>query len=179
MRIFYRSEEFDASGRGKFCCPIFSAIWTKKNLLLAILLLLGTAARAEFHLLWEIGTEENPPQVNFDVRHGFSTGNRVSKPAPGQVTRLPGDPQYNPTNNPTADDDFYLAGFYPRGFNALTNDLAVPNTEPNSAFKAQLATNDETNRIHFNLTASQAGNLSRLRLGFQLDLGGFASNSPA
>src|SRR5947208_2472514 len=43
MRIFYRSENFDASKRGDFRCPIFPAVGAKKNLLLSVLLLLGMA----------------------------------------------------------------------------------------------------------------------------------------
>src|SRR3954467_14145418 len=92
------------------------------NALCLVLLLMGGAARGQFQLLWEIGTEINPPQLYFDPRHGFVWMNWRNDPAPGQVTRLPGDPQYSPTNNPAADDDFYMAGFYPAGFNHLTND---------------------------------------------------------
>jgi uncharacterized protein (DUF1800 family) len=146
--------------------------------LLSAMLLQATPLRAEFRLLWEIGTEENPVQFGFDVRHGFAGANRINDPPPGEVTRLPGDPQYNPTNHPPVDDDFYLAGFYPAGFNRLTSNLNVPNTEPNSAFKCQLLTLDQTNRIHFILDSAQAGNLSRLRLGFELDLAAFATNFP-
>jgi uncharacterized protein (DUF1800 family) len=148
-------------------------------LLLGILLLAPAVSRGEFQVLWLIGGEDNPIQFGFDLRYGFAAANRVNDPPPGAVTRLPGDPLYNPTNNPAADDDFYEAGFYPSGFNGLTNDLTVPNTEPNSAFKGELMTPDRTNRIHFNLDATQAGDLSRLRLSFELDLGGFVSGTPS
>src|SRR4051812_7541297 len=144
-----------------------------------LLLFLPPLARADYQTLWLIGDEYNPIQFGIDPRHGFAWGNWANNPAPGAVTRLPGDPLYSPTNNPRADDDFYLAGFYPAGFNGLTNDLPVPNTEPNSAFKCQLETFDTTNRIHFILTPLQAGSFSRLRLSFQLDLGGFSTNSPS
>ena len=140
--------------------------------------LLCAKAHAAFQTLWEIGSEDNPVNFGFDPRHGFSWLNWINDPAPGQVTRLPGDPQYNPTNNPKADDDFYMAGFYPAGFNSLTNDLTVPNTEPNSAFKCQLGTGDSTNRIHFILDPASAGNLSRIRIAFDMDLGGFVTNYP-
>src|SRR6266704_3244717 len=179
LTLFGFLERLRPGPRGDFRRRIFPAICGAKALLLGALLSLQSVSRAEFQFLWEIGTEENPPQINFDVRHGFAHVNWYNDPPPGQVTRLPGDPDYNPTNNPIADDDFYMAGFFPAGFNGLTNDLAVPNTEPNSAFKAQLATNDETNRIHFILSPAQTGNLSRLRLSFELDLGGFATNPPA
>jgi uncharacterized protein (DUF1800 family) len=135
-------------------------------------------AHAEFQTLWEIGSEDNPLSYNFTPRHGLAWLNWNNDPAPGQVTRLLGDPLYSPTNNPKADDDFYLTGFYPAGFNFLTNDLNVPNTEPNSAFKSQLGTGDSTNRIHFILDPASAGNLSRLRVAFDMDLGGFATNYP-
>ncbi len=127
--------------------------------------------------MWLIGSEDNPLEFTFNPRHGFAWANWRNDPPPGQVTRLPGDPDYQPTNNPAADDDFYLAGFYPAGFNGLTNDLNVPNTEPNSAFKCQFATSDGTNRIHFVLEPSVVGSLSRFRVSFELDHGGLAGSN--
>jgi hypothetical protein len=146
--------------------------------LAGLLLLFAFESRADYQTLWLIGGEYNPVQFLFDVRYGFAGANWVNDPAPGAVTRLPGDPLYNSTNNPGADDDFYLAGYYPAGFNGLTTNLPVANTEPNSAFKCQLQTFDRTNRIHFILDPLQAGSLSRLRLGFELDLAGFSTNNP-
>src|ERR1041385_5011519 len=116
---------------------------------LGLLLLLPFKSSAGYETLWLIGGEYNPVQFAIDPRYGFAWPNWINDPPPGAVTRLPGDPLYNPTNNPAADDDFYLAGFYPAGFNGLTNGLPVPNTEPNSAFKCQIASGDRTNRIHF------------------------------
>src|SRR6266576_2982707 len=88
-------------------------------------------SHAEFQLLWQIGSDDNPAQDSFTARHGFAWASTTNQPAPGQVTRLPGDPLYDPVNNPKSDDDFYEAGTYPAGFNGLTNDLTVPSTEPN------------------------------------------------
>src|SRR2546428_11856677 len=111
MQIFYRGGIFGAFGRGHFRSQMFLKLCGARALLLVALLSCATISRAEFQLLWEIGTEDNPVQFSFDVRHGFAGANRLNDPPPGQVTRLPGDPQYNPTNNSPADDDFYLAGF--------------------------------------------------------------------
>jgi len=103
----------------------------------SVILFVGTLnARAGFQLLWQIGGDDNPVQSNYDPRHGFAWGNQKNDQAPGEVTRLPGDPLYNPIYNPAADDDFYEAGTYPAGFNGLTNQLVVPNAEPDSAFEA-------------------------------------------
>src|SRR5262245_14349158 len=119
-------------------CPV--AVRKIAPLLGLLLLLAPSPSRADYQTLWLIGGEYNPAQFGFDVHYGFAGANWVNDPAPGAVTRLPGDPFYNPTNNPRADDDFYLAGSYPAGFNGLTTNLPVANTEPNSAFKCQLQT---------------------------------------
>src|ERR1051326_8762735 len=120
-----------------------------RSLLCLTFFLSWARAHASFQTLWLIGNEDNPVQYSLAPRNGFSWFNANNDPAPGQVTRLPGDPQCNPTNNPRADDDFYMAGFYPSGFNFLTDHLTVSNTEPNSAFKSKIGTDDSTNRIHF------------------------------
>ncbi len=150
-------------------------VYSRRAIVSLIILFIGTLnARAGFDLLWQIGGDDNPVQSNYEPRHGFSWSNLKNDPAPGEVTRLPGDPLYDPANNPMSDDDFYEAGIYPAGFNGLTNDLVVPNAEPDSAFKAQLTNSDLTNRIHFFLDSAQSGPLSRLRLSFELDLAGIS-----
>src|SRR5436190_4332290 len=110
MQTCYLSTNFQAS-LGRFLRPA----------LLLLFCFLQTA-QAGFQTLWEIGSEDNLPKYNFDPRHGLAWPNWRNDPAPGQVTRSPGDPQYSATSNPPSDDDFYLTGFYPAGFNALTND---------------------------------------------------------
>src|SRR5437588_1507445 len=108
------------------------ALTRKLAVVLGLVLLAPTALRAEFQTLWLIGGEDNPAQFSFNLRHGFSPANDINDPPPGKVTRLPGDPLFDPVNNPLADDDFYLAGLYPAGFNGLVGDLSVPNSEPNN-----------------------------------------------
>src|SRR5215831_18749777 len=77
-----------------------------RSLLTVITLFVALAGQAQFQTLWEIGGEDNPVQFGFDPRYGFSWPNWRNDPPPGQVTRLPGDPDYQLTNNPAADDDF-------------------------------------------------------------------------
>jgi uncharacterized protein (DUF1800 family) len=139
------------------------------------LVLTSTAATQP---LWLLGTDDDPYRSGYEPTAEFSQENGQNNRPPGRVTRLPGDPLYNATNNPTADDDFYFAGTFPVGFNGLTTALAVPNAEPASAFERALATSDRTNRIHFFLDAAQAGGSSRLRLSFELLWGGYWMGSP-
>jgi uncharacterized protein (DUF1800 family) len=149
-----------------------SAVRRLQAAFVGVILFAVGVSKAQFQPLWLIGSEDNPVQFTLDTPNGFAPQNWRNDPPPGQVTRLPGDPDYQPTNNPAADDDFYMAGFYPAGFNGLTNDLTVPYTEPDSAFKCQLATFDATNRIHFVLAPGSVGVLSRFRISFEVDRGG-------
>ena len=146
-------------------------------LFLALCSIAATPARAQLRSVWLIGVDEDPFQSGYDATDEFSTENYVNDPRPGMVTRLPGDPLYNATNNPAADDDFYFAGTYPIGFNGLTTNLPVPNPEPDSAWERALTDGDRTNRVHFFLSALQANPLSRLRLSFELVWGGSWNNA--
>jgi len=145
---------------------------------LAILLLVVAGAQAGLVTVWQIGIDGDPYASGYNATGEFSQENFVNDLRPGQVTRLPGDPLYAGTNNPTADDDFYLAGTYPAGFNGLLSTLTVPNNEPDSAFERALTDGDRTNRIHFFLSAAQAGAQSRLRLSFDLVWGGVWLGEP-
>src|SRR6185369_16692394 len=118
--------------------------------------------RADQMPVWQIGQDEDPFQSGYNATDEFSVENYVNDPRPGKVTRLPGDPLYNATNNPTADDDFYFAGTYPIGFNGLTTNLPVAFNEPDIAWERALTDGDKTNRVHFFLTSAQAGLQSRL-----------------
>src|SRR5437870_4116851 len=111
-------------------------------LLCASLFLTASGARADLQPVWQIGVDDDPFQSSYNPTHEFSSENYINDARPGQVTRLPGDSLYNATNNPTADDDFYLAGTYPVGFNGLTSVLTVPNNEPDSAFERALTDGD-------------------------------------
>ena len=130
--------------------------------LVCLSLIFTLGIRAE--TLWQIGDPEDRFSPGYNPADEFSPENGRNDPAPGLVTRLFGDPLYNPGKNPGADDDFYTAGIYPKGFNKLTNALSVPNSEPYSAWERALTEYDRTNRVHFILNAKQAGPLSRLRL---------------
>jgi uncharacterized protein (DUF1800 family) len=144
----------------------------KPILLASFALSLACAAHAALQPVWQVGIDDDPFQSAYQPTSEFAPENNENDRPPGSVTRLPGDPLFNATNNPTADDDFYFAGTFPLGFNALTAPLLVPNAEPAEAFERALATDDSTNRIHFFLDAEQAGAASRLRLSFELLYGG-------
>ena len=72
------------------------ALTRKLAVVLGLVLLAPTALRAEFQTLWLIGGEDNPAQFSFNLRHGFSPANDINDPPPGKVTRLPGDPLFDP-----------------------------------------------------------------------------------
>src|SRR3954451_24231953 len=113
------------------------------------------SAHAAMQTVWRIGTNDDPLASSYVPNQEFGPENSINDLPPGKVTRLPGDPLYNATNNPAADDDFYEPGTYPAGFNNLLNTLVVPNAEPDSVFKTGLTTYDSTNRIHFFLDSLQ------------------------
>lgn len=141
------------------------------------LLAFAAAARGDLQSVWRIGLDEDPFASGYNATDEFDSENYVNDPRPGRVTRVPGDPLYNPGNNPERDDDFYFAGTYPVGFNGLTTNLPVAFAEPdlggtNSAWERALTDGDRTNRVHFFLTAAQVGAQSRLRLSFELVGGG-------
>ena len=120
---------------------------------------------------WTIGVRNAvPSHAEFAIENGRAD------PAPGKVTRLPGDPQYATASNPTADDDFYFAGLYPIGFNGLIQPLQVPNDEPAVAWERALTTRDRTNRMHFHLKPSQVASGARLRLRYRMSSGGGVLN---
>jgi hypothetical protein len=115
----------------------------------------------------------NPARSRWDigVRNGgnaeFSQENGRVDPVPGRVSRVPGDPEYSPTANATADDDFYFAGEYPAGFNGLAGPLRVPNDEPIMAWERALTTSDRANRFHVHLAQHQVAPGVTLRLSFR------------
>ncbi|MBX3731534.1 MAG: cadherin-like domain-containing protein [Verrucomicrobiae bacterium] len=126
--------------------------------------------------LWQIGVDDDPAVLPYGPFKEFSQENGRNDAPPGQVTRLPGDPQYSATANPTADDDFYIAGTYPAGFNGLTAALNVPNSEPSVAWERGLTLGDRTNRVHFVLGAAQVASGARLRLTVEFATGGWSLN---
>ncbi len=139
---------------------------------------LAWIASATAATVWQIGVDDDPFVAGYNPVAEFSEPNYVNDAAPGRVTRLPGDPLYQAGNNPVSDDDFYLAGTYPPGFNRLPTALVVPNQEPNVAFKRAVIDGDNTNRIHFFLNSLQAGATSRLRLDCELAWSGGWLHAP-
>lgn len=153
---------------------MFLAIARRAIFLFAALSFAGLvpSARADLQTVWQIGVDDDPFAAGYNPTQEFSSENYINDAKPGQVTRLPGDPLYVATNNPTADDDFYCAGTFPAGFNGLTSPLVVPNQEPDSAWERALTDSDLTNRVHFFMNSAQTNKLSRLRLSFELVWGG-------
>lgn len=139
---------------------------------------LALAATAAPQVVWQIGVDEDPFAAGYEATDEFAVENYVNDSRPGKVTRWPGDPLYHAGSNPDRDDDFYCAGTYPPGFNGLTTNLPVAFNEPNPAWERALTDGDRTNRVHFLLTAAQAGALSRLRLSLELVWGGVWQGAP-
>jgi uncharacterized protein (DUF1800 family) len=172
--------------RGSFArCWLFPLylFWTPILLFIRRLLGLGLllttlAGYGQLQTVWQIGVDEDPLGSGYDATDEFSQENFINDLRPGKVTRLPGDPLYNATNNPARDDDFYCAGTYPIGFNGLTTNLPVAFNEPDIAWERALTDGDRTNRVHFFLSSAQAGALSRLRLSFELVWGGVWYGAP-
>ncbi|MFO1460435.1 MAG: hypothetical protein U1G08_13630 [Verrucomicrobiota bacterium] len=127
---------------------------------------------ASLRYLWQIGTESNPGSSA-----EFSVQNNVNDLAPGKVTRLASDPEYNAVSNPTADDDYYFSGIYPAGFNKLTSLIQVPNDEPSTAWEHSHTLGDLTNRIHFRLGPAQVVGSSQLRFSFKFHTAARYSNN--
>src|SRR5262245_43696381 len=75
-------------------------------------------------LVWQVGVDDDPYAAGYNATGEFSVENYINDPPPGRVT-LPG----NPPGNPGPDDDFYFAGTYPAGFNALLSTRVVTNSE--------------------------------------------------
>src|ERR1051325_4524860 len=156
---------------------MFSAAARQVALLTASSLLAGAACGAPV-TVWQIGVDEDPFASGYNATDEFSVENYVNDARPGRVTRLPGDPLYNATNNPTADADFYCAGTFPKFFNGLTTNMTVTFQEPDSAWERALTDGDRTNRVHFFLNSAQTNALSRLRLSFDLVWGGSWTGAP-
>ncbi|MBL9173752.1 MAG: hypothetical protein JNL10_09480, partial [Verrucomicrobiales bacterium] len=127
---------------------------------------------ATLRYLWQIGTEATPGNSG-----EFSSQNNINDLAPGKVTRLASDPEYNAGTNPTADDDYYFEGIYPAGFNNLTSLIQVPNDEPTTAWESSHTLGDLTNRIHFRLGPAQVVGGSQLRFSFKFYTGARYSNN--
>ncbi|MBN8248433.1 MAG: ThuA domain-containing protein [Verrucomicrobia bacterium] len=131
---------------------------------------------AGLRTVWSIGVDDSPSVLPYNPHGEFSNQNGRNDARPGAVTRGPGDPVYdaNPSANPAADDDFYVAGAYPAGFNGLGAPLLVPTDEPATAWERGHTEGDRTNRFHLVLGVAQTGSATRFRLTLEFATGGFS-----
>ena len=136
------------------------------------------AALEPFRVAWQVGVDDDPLREPYAPYGEFSMENGRADPAPGAVTRLPGDPSHQASGNPGPDDDYYCAGIYPAGFNGLRFPLDVPQQEPFTAWERSLTHADRTNRIHFILSGAQANPGSRLRLNLEFSSCGYWLRAP-
>ena len=130
------------------------------------------ALEVEERSVIQVGVDDDPAVLPYSPIREFSVENGRRDPAPGGVTRLPRDPLFDAAKNPGADDDFYVRGIYPRGFNGLTDRLVVPNDEPPSAWERALTVGDPTNRLNFRLTEAQASPGTWIRVVAEFPIGG-------
>ncbi|MBN8247930.1 MAG: hypothetical protein J0L84_10855, partial [Verrucomicrobia bacterium] len=137
----------------------------------------STVAMAERNSWW-IGVDDSPLNPPYNPTAEFGTVNNLNDVPPGQVTRLPGDPEYV-APGASRDDDFYTRGIYPAGYNGLTSYLVVPSDEPFNVWESSLTHLDRTNRFHFRLREEQADGTGLLRLRFEFTSGNTFSNGVA
>jgi uncharacterized protein (DUF1800 family) len=104
----------------------------------------STAASAPV-TVWQLGSDDN--SLSPFSQESFGPNN-----APGSAT--------------AKDDDYYLAGIHPSPIGTLAGD------EPIANFERAITSGDPRNRIHFPLSAAQAGANSRLKLSIDLTGGG-------
>ncbi|MBX3732476.1 MAG: hypothetical protein KF791_07765 [Verrucomicrobiae bacterium] len=72
--------------------------------------------------VWQLGVDDDPA-VLYQPTREFSVQSGLKESPPGVVTRLPGDPEYSATANPSADDDYYFAGRCTLWVNGLSREL--------------------------------------------------------
>jgi hypothetical protein len=147
--LFRRIWDHDSNGFPSYHMPPLGTAVINTN---------GASLVAEFvdwarpRTVWAIGTS-GPTSAPWSE---FSIEDRIHTPAPGVVTRMEGDPLYDPAANPAMDDDYYTEGEYPVGFNGLQSHLTVYWDEPWTAFERALTMTDTENRIHFVTSAGPA-----------------------
>ncbi|MBX3732514.1 MAG: hypothetical protein KF791_07965, partial [Verrucomicrobiae bacterium] len=123
--------------------------------------------------VWMLGLDDHPAVLPYTPTAEFSAENGRNDAPPGNVSRIPGDPQYVAGTNPGADDDYYFAGVYPAGFNGLTGERQVPNDEPWWAWERAHTIGDRTNRVHLVFGAAQVAAAARVRITMELVNGGW------
>jgi uncharacterized protein (DUF1800 family) len=138
---------------------------------LSVLLMGSVTAQAGWRTLWLIGEDADPLREGVSQAAEFAAEDGRVNPPPGTV--------YDPATNRFADDDFYVAGRYPIGFNALAAPLDVATAEPPTAWERALTDSDPSNRVHFMLSESHVAGLSMLRLSLDLVEGTGWSGTPA
>jgi uncharacterized protein (DUF1800 family) len=106
----------------------------------------ASLAKAGFSPFWTVGVEDGTPNE-------FNQESFASNNPPGSAT--------------VKDDDYYLAGTYPAPIGVRGANEVVAN------FERALTSGDPNNRIHFNLTATQAATTARYRITFRMLWGGW------
>ena len=104
------------------------------------------SALAGFSTLWTLGVPDGTPSE-------FGSENYNSNSLPGSAALV--------------DDDYYFAGTYAAPIGVLATSEVVAN------FERAVTSGDPNDRIHFNLTASQASATARYRLAFRMLWGGW------
>lgn len=104
------------------------------------------AASGGFSPVWTVGVEDG-------TTNEFSRENGSPNAAPGSATLV--------------DDDYYFAGTYPPPIGVLAAN------EPTANYERALTTWNQTDRIHFNLTAGQATSTARIRFTMRFIWGGW------
>ncbi|MBX7209472.1 MAG: DUF1800 family protein [Verrucomicrobiaceae bacterium] len=115
-------------------------------LLITLSLALCHTAVAGFVPVWSLGVENGSSQE-------FSQENGLADAPPGSASVL--------------DDDYYFAGAYPLPIGVLAAN------EPTANYERALTTWDQSDRIHFNLTAAQATSTARIRFTMRFIWGGW------
>jgi len=133
------------------------------------------ASAVEERAVFWIGEDDDPDQTPYLPYDEFRPQNDLNDPPPGRATRPPEDPDHIAAGNPGADDDFYVRGNYPKGFNGLGERLVLPFDEPSEAWEFSLNSTDLTNRIHFRLTEAQAVSETWMRVVAEFPVGGSIS----
>ncbi|MBN8247601.1 MAG: putative Ig domain-containing protein, partial [Verrucomicrobia bacterium] len=125
--------------------------------------------------VWQIGDIE---PANSTAMDEFSSHNNNTLP-PGSVWRRSGDPAYSASTTYVADDDHYMAGVYPQGFNGLTAPLTVTLDEDTRGWERNLTGSDRTNRLHLILTQDQIIGASAFRVTYEITSGWTNNGGPA
>lgn len=134
----------------------------KLHTLTLLMVVLSGSAHGQFRELWRLG-EDDGNANDFTQEIGGSAAE-------------PGSPE-------DRDDDYYFAGTYPDPIGVLTVDEVTGDDDPSNTapdptgFERAVTHGNRNNRIHFNLSASEADASARYRFTLDLFGGGFWDGS--